>query len=115
MSRGRSNEWRKTYNRRNWYERYGREEDVNRERTLNYRLDMLMEKYENTAFNDEQEELKILQGILEIYETLDIEDFEYNKNDYEIKEKRYKYLREKNSQEKFISNSEWTEYQRDEQ
>ena len=76
---------------------------------------MLMEKYENTAFNDEQEELKILQGILEIYETLDIEDFEYNKNDYEIKEKRYKYLREKNSQEKFISNSEWTEYQRDEQ
>ena len=69
----------------NWMEKYEQHNDEKFEREINVRLDKLLELLDRTE--DEYKRVSILEGIIEEYEDLRRNIFEYDKEDYEAKKK----------------------------
>lgn len=100
----------------NWFEKFEKNNDERREKEINYLLEELLKKYEN--IEDESQKIKILEKIIEFYETLKIELFEYDANDYLKKKKELKILQYKKMEEKHKKSSDfssWEEYKEEEQ
>lgn len=100
----------------NWFEKYERNKDEARERELNYLLNDLLIQYERQR--DDKETIKILEKIIEIYDTLKTELFEYDAKDYLDKKKQLANLRYKKLQEEHRNSDDfksWDEYREEEE
>ena len=100
----------------NWFEKYERNKDEARERELNYLLNDLLIQYERQR--DDKEAIKILEKIIEIYDTLKTELFEYDAKDYLDKKKQLANLRYKKLQEEHRNSDDfksWDEYREEEE
>ena len=99
-----------------WFEKYERNKDEAREREINDILKDLLNRYEKQR--EDKEAIKILEKIIEIYDMLKTELFEYDVKDYLDKKKqlvnlRYKKLQEENrNSDDFKS---WDEYREEEE
>lgn len=95
----------------NWMEKYERKNDEKRERELNLRLGKLLNLLDEAyRVNDR---IKLLKEIIEVYDELRIEAFDYDEKDFsdrkiELSKIRYK-LMEKNHKEDKDSQS-WNDY-----
>lgn len=105
----------------NWFEKIEQNNDERRERELNYLLEGLLSKYErmeNENIENENQKIKVLDKIIEIYHTLKVELFEYDANDYLEKKKMLEDLRYKKMQKDHQNSSDfksWEEYKEEEQ
>ena len=100
----------------NWSEKYERKKDESREQELNYLLNDLLIQYERQR--DDKEAIKILEKIIEIYDTLKTELFEYDAKDYLDKKKQLANLRYKKLQEEHRNSDDfksWDEYREEEE
>ena len=100
----------------NWFEKYERKKEEARERELNYLLNELLEQYDRAK--DIKETIKILEKIIEIYETMKIELLEYDTKDYLDKKKQLANLRYEKLQEEHRNSDEfqsWNEYREEEE
>lgn len=100
----------------NWFEKYERKKDESREQELNYLLNDLLIQYERQR--DDKEAIKILEKIIEIYDTLKTELFEYDAKDYLDKKKQLANLRYKKLQEEHRNSDDfksWDEYREEEE
>ena len=100
----------------NWMEEFERNEDEQRERELNIKLEKLLDLLDKVSIDNE--EVKILKEILNIYEELRIEAFDYDEKDYNNKKKKLKEFIYKIKNQKHMETLEsqsWNEYKDEEQ
>ena len=99
-----------------WFEKYERNKDEARERELNDILKDLLNRYEKQR--EDKEAIKILEKIIEIYDMLKTELFEYDVKDYLDKKKQLANLRYKKLQEENRNSDDfksWDEYREEEE
>ena len=100
----------------NWFEKYERKKDEKREKELNYLLNELLLQYDTARNNKEL--IKILEKIIEIYDTMKTELLEYDAKDYLDKKKQLANLRYEKLQEEHRNSDEfqsWNEYREEEE
>ena len=96
---------------RNWMEETEKWNDEKFEKQIRERLEYLLDKLALTT--DDFKRLNILEGIIEEYEDLRRNVFEYDKDDYEKKKKEYNDLMDKIKYEEHNSSKEsqsWNDY-----
>lgn len=101
----------------NWMEEFERNKDEQRERELNIKLEKLLDLLDKVSMDNE--EVKILKEILNIYEELRTEAFDYDEKDYnnnkkkKLKEFIYKIKNQKHMET--LESQSWNEYKDEEQ
>ena len=73
---------------KNWMEKYEQHNDEKFEKEINYRLERLLDELERTE--EDYKRVNILEGIIEQYEDLRRNIFDYDEKDYQSKKKELK-------------------------
>ena len=101
--------------RGNWMEKYEKEKDDQLEEKLNY----ILEKNINILIEYPKIESKvsILTKIIEIYEALAANAFEYDRDDYEFRKKQLEKIRQEKQMEEHMRSDEsesWNDFMKEE-
>lgn len=101
----------------NWAQKYEEKKDKIAENMLNNKLDQLSEIIDNLNAGIDQYMLKILTEIVEIYDEMDRESYDFNEKDLLLRKKqlaelKYKIL--KNEHMNTMDSQSWEEYEKEE-
>ena len=100
----------------NWMEKYEQHNDEKFEREINNRLETLLDLLDRTV--DQNARVNILEGIIEEYEDLRRNIFDYDEKDYEAKKKELKETIDRIKYEEHNSSKEaesWNEFRDEEE
>lgn len=99
----------------NWMEKFERKKDEQRERELNVKLDKLLDLLDEIQTNNDR--IRVLDKIINVYEELRVEAYDYDKKDYIRKKDELAKIRYRIKKEEYMETLEsksWNEY-RDEE
>lgn len=102
---------------KNWAQQYEEKQDEINENKLNDKLDELSEIIDNINAGIDQYMLEILTEIVEIYDEMDREAYEFNEKDFLLRKKqlaelKYKILKKEHMNTKDFQS--WEEYEEEE-
>ena len=101
----------------NWAQQYEEKKDKIAENRLNDKLDQLSEIIDNINAGIDQYMLKILTEIVEIYDEMDREAYDFNEKDLLLRKKQLAELKYKILKKEHMNTKEsqsWEEYEKEE-
>lgn len=99
----------------NWMEKFERKKDEQGERELNVKLDKLLDLLDEIQTNKDR--IRVLDKIINVYEELRVEAYDYDEKDYIRKKDELAKIRYRIKKEEYMETLEsksWNEY-RDEE